>query len=392
MTDANLRHEVNMAFTRYLNQARVLDLVNAFTEAGLVKDEVLDALLAALPPGYAAVLPQGGAPLSRLMVTLNDLNRTERLIDGTVPLGTWLRSAAVYTAGKPGPLAAVNSALAEVSRWTAGAALPRGLAADLRGKNERIMGTNDLLPFEFLRRGAEAGRSVARLRVTRHDGGRPTTAGGMPVRHLGTGWLLSRSLVITNHHVVNARNDGEPDAPPQDLELQARSVEVQLDYEAAGAETSTCRVTALEAFAPLGGPLDYAILRLEHPVDRQPLPVVAAPLRLPAGSDGYPSVNIIQHPQGDPKMVACRNNLVTHVDGAQLWYFTDTMSGSSGAPVCNDQWRVVALHKKWDYLQGVTYRGREAAWANQGTQMFAIVEHLRASGKAALLAEMGLGC
>lgn len=376
---------------QYLDHGRILEIESAFTEAGLVKNEVIDGLLANLYPAYVASLPGEGSPISRIKRILADLNRTERLIDGTVPLSVWLGDAVSYAGGKPGPLDVISRALADVSRRAAGTAPQPGFRDKLPGKSERIVGTNDLLPFDFLRRGAEAGRAVARLTVTRYDNGRPAVSNGILVRSLGTGWLLSPDLLITNHHVVNAREDGELDATADDLALQAKSIEVQFDYEAVGSSAPPHRVVALEAFAPFAGPLDYAILRLASAVDRKPLTITTAPLSL-SSPDSYPSVNIIQHPQGNPKMVACRNNLVTRADGTQLWYFTDTMNGSSGSPVLDDRWVVVALHKKWDYLQGVTYQGRDAAWANQGTQMFAIVDHLRTSSRADLLKELGRAC
>ena len=55
-------------------------------------------------------------------------------------------------------------------------------------------------------------------------------------------------------------------------------------------------------------------------------------------------LNIIQHPNGEPKQVAVRENrLVARLDSF-LHYETDTAPGSSGSPVFNDQWEVVALH------------------------------------------------
>ena len=55
-------------------------------------------------------------------------------------------------------------------------------------------------------------------------------------------------------------------------------------------------------------------------------------------------VTIVQHPRGEKKQVALRENRI--VDGVQrfLHYTADTEPGSSGSPVFNDQWEVVALH------------------------------------------------
>jgi hypothetical protein len=350
---------------------------------------VIDGLLANLPQDYVVTLPTDALPLSRFKRTLADLNRTERLVDGTVPLSVWLSDAVSYAGGKPALLDAINRALADVSRRATGAALAP--AAGVQDRNERIVGTNDLLPFDFLRRGDEAGRAVARICVPRYEGGRPVISNGAPVRYLGTCWLLAPDLVITNHHVVNARREGEPDAPAADLALQVQAAEVQFDYDGALGASSLHKVARIESFAPRGGPLDYAVLRLAHAVDRKPLSVRGTPLTLPASREPCPSVNILQHPEGRPKMIACRNNLVTRVEGAQVWYFTDTLSGSSGSPVLDDGWVVVALHKCWDYLRGVTYQGRETAWANQGTQMFAILDHLRQSAREDIVSKISLG-
>ena len=56
------------------------------------------------------------------------------------------------------------------------------------------------------------------------------------------------------------------------------------------------------------------------------------------------NVNVIQHPGGILKMIAVRNNLLTHRTDRTLLYETDTLKGSSGAPVFNDSWEVIALH------------------------------------------------
>jgi len=63
-------------------------------------------------------------------------------------------------------------------------------------------------------------------------------------------------------------------------------------------------------------------------------------------------VNVVQHPGGRVKQIAIRNNRLLDLpgesDGEKLdpyfLYEADTEKGSSGSPVFNDQWEVVALH------------------------------------------------
>nr|WP_314464307.1 DUF1353 domain-containing protein [uncultured Novosphingobium sp.] len=55
-------------------------------------------------------------------------------------------------------------------------------------------------------------------------------------------------------------------------------------------------------------------------------------------------VNIVQHPRGGFKQFVTRNNEVVDVLDNYLHYVTDTEPGSSGSPVFNDQWEMVALH------------------------------------------------
>lgn len=55
-------------------------------------------------------------------------------------------------------------------------------------------------------------------------------------------------------------------------------------------------------------------------------------------------VTIVQHPGGQKKQVALRDNRIVDVFDAFLHYAADTELGSSGSPVFNDQWELVALH------------------------------------------------
>lgn len=376
--------------TAYLDIDQLHAIVGAMADAAMVNNSTLDALLLNIDARYASSLPEGrGGGMDRVLTTLDRLNTTGQLSSGTVPFVIWLKNAAFRAVGNPALQNILNQAIARVSAQASGSAVGPEIKAKLPQKNERIVLQNDLLPFRFLRRGAENGAAVARLVVTRLNDG-ATALGGddRPQRSIGTGWLLTHDLLITNHHVVNARSTGEPDASAADLAAQARGIAVEFDYDAPEAAITAAKIGALEAFSPAAGPLDYAILRLTSPVARTPLTLATTAMTTPVAPATYPSVNIIQHPEGRPKEVACRNNTVFRAEGVDLWYFTDTMAGSSGSPVFDDCWKVVALHKKWDYVNGVAYQGKDTAWANVGTQIFAILDDLTRTGKGALRAEI----
>jgi endonuclease G len=55
-------------------------------------------------------------------------------------------------------------------------------------------------------------------------------------------------------------------------------------------------------------------------------------------------VTIIQHPRGEKKQIALRENRIVDIPGQFLHYTADTEPGSSGSLAFNDQWEPVALH------------------------------------------------
>ena len=242
--------------------------------------------------------------------------------------------------------------------------------------SEKIIGTDDMVDIGFLTDGLAVARSVALISVPRFEGGTPVMTGYGPAVYKGTAWLIAPGLAITNHHVVNARRDNEADAAVADLGLQARQASLRLDFDAPKADGTLIAVTRLVAWSPRGGDgLDYALLAVE-PASGRPVPRLAAD-RVKVGATDRPSVNIVQHPRAEHKRVAFRNNLVSGADETVVRYFTDTDGGSSGSPVCDEQWRVVALHRGARQANGVQYLGKDTAWVNFGTQIQAILAHVR---------------
>ena len=62
------------------------------------------------------------------------------------------------------------------------------------------------------------------------------------------------------------------------------------------------------------------------------------------GDEDVELLNIIHHPEGDYKQLSIRENKFKKILPTTVWYESDTAPGSSGSPVFNDQWQVVALH------------------------------------------------
>jgi V8-like Glu-specific endopeptidase len=92
--------------------------------------------------------------------------------------------------------------------------------------------------------------------------------------------------------------------------------------------------------------------------------------------DAY--VNIIQHPGGGPKQIGLYHNTVAYVGEGRVQYLTDTLPGSSGAPVFDGSWNVVALHHSGGMLRepgtkNVVYR-------NEGIAVNTVIDDLRNAG------------
>jgi V8-like Glu-specific endopeptidase len=87
-------------------------------------------------------------------------------------------------------------------------------------------------------------------------------------------------------------------------------------------------------------------------------------------------VCIIQHPGGQTKKVALQHNLVRDVDTEKIQYWTDTDLGSSGSPVFDDRWDVVALH----HFSVPAPQGDRVGVRNQGRRIDRIVERMVARG------------
>jgi V8-like Glu-specific endopeptidase len=185
---------------------------------------------------------------------------------------------------------------------------------------EKIIGENTLRPVAFLQRGIEVARSVSYVRVR--------TAQKW---WSGTGFLISQDLLLTNNHVLPSS------------ELLADTIfrfNYEENFQGQAQVTEEYRAKPNGVFHT-NQELDFTLIQLEGKPGRKwgCLPLI------PRNISREERVNIIQHPLGQPKQVSLQNNFVQYVGNDVVQYITSTLEGSSGSPVLNDVWEVVALHR-----------------------------------------------
>lgn len=328
------------------------------------------AIIGGLPLWLKSNLPGGqAAPRTGALLDLAQLSTIERLSDGSVPLKTFLQEV-LFLSGTDVAADPIRRKLAEIEAQATGAPpISVGPPGEVQ---EKYVTRTAMVSRGFLAGALETAKAVAKLSVGRVENRQVVTREGSPVIYVGTGWLIGAGLMITNHHVINARSQGEPPATQPDFEAQLAGTVARFDYDEeslAGIETAAGELVAADPA------LDYALFRIAS--SRTPIRLADSAM-LDVVPGGAVAVNIIQHPDGHAKKWGVRNNLISAATATELRYFTDTLNGSSGSPVLNDEWKAVALHRGSKFVTGVQFQGRSVAYVNVGTQMAAIRDHLAA--------------
>ncbi|HEY0453972.1 DNA/RNA non-specific endonuclease [Actinophytocola sp.] len=220
---------------------------------------------------------------------------------------------------------------------------------------ERIILTDDLLGVGYLEGGVAAARAVGRV-VIRDEDGR--------VAGYGTGSLVSPELLLTNHHVLpdaavagRSRIEFDFQDGPDGRPLQTSELALDPDRFFQNDQTLDFALVAVRAT-----PGELARFGFNRLVEAEGKAIVGD------------FVTIVQHPGGEKKQIALRENRVVDVLDRFLHYETDTEPGSSGSPVFNDQWEVVALHHA---AVPAPEHGELGGWLNEGLRVSRLLAHLR---------------
>ena len=291
---------------------------------------------------------------------------------------------------------ASNAQIEETTARAETAAIIGDLAVDpapvgqpVPGVLERIIDGNELSNINYLALGLVAARSVGRI-VVRRDGIKIGNA---------TGFLTAPGVLLTNQHVFpdietvtgsTVQFRYEVDALGEDLE----PIEFQflLDPAPLIDERHDLAVVAVAPTAADGTPIDrFGWLHLDP---------------APRKSDPDEFLTIVQHPRGQRKQICIRENrLLKYVDDLHVTYTSDTVPGSSGSPVFNNRWDVVALHHSgvprttvvdgqtlWVKVDGTTMEPpADGAIREEFDLQWLCNEGVRVSAIAAMLTALGAG-
>jgi hypothetical protein len=343
-------------------------------------NQLLDALMQV--PGIeeratrTALLTGIDVPLNRADNQFVDLTNVISQLDGLGRLANGERPVVILAqnAGRMARGTELGQRLEAIEREIEKAYGEEPLMADVPATPEALVfgGPGEWVTSAFIEQAILVGTRVARIRVPRIAQGREENAVGA----LGTGWLIGPRLLLTNHHVVNARERGEPAAAAADFMAQGKHTVAWFDYYVEGRDSVEIAVIDVVSSSP---DLDYALLSLaENDVIDKRAPI-ALPQKRPNLERGT-RLNIVQCPSGGPVRFAIRNNFfVGHGrQPFQIRYLTDTVQGSSGSPVMDDNWQVVAMHHGAQRVDPELYRGepgleRVVKFHNQGIDIQTII-------------------
>lgn len=215
---------------------------------------------------------------------------------------------------------------------------------DEQGLQRVINSEENLLDFHLLTEAMYSGQAVCQIENR--------LGANVKKKAIGTAFLIGPDLLLTAQHVVKSQK-------------HLPEIVARFGYRTHSNGVSWGHTVDFQPdfyFSSDYSLLDYALLRLKD----QPLKHIAAgssaarlshqDLLMEGKHRGYlvlaehfikdqDRLPIIQHPDGEPmKVVLAQNHAVTDMVATRVRYTTDTLGGSSGSPVFNENWEVVALH------------------------------------------------
>lgn len=174
---------------------------------------------------------------------------------------------------------------------------------------------SNFLDIAFLEKALKAQKSVCKIKVGNKS---------------GTGFLVSRNgIVLTNNHVIN-----------NEKLLENTKLIFNYQKNILGQNKQTFEYDLDITYFKTNEKLDYTLVKIKNFQDILKWGV----LRLTKNINIDDKVYIIQHPKGGDKKITMANNRVTEIKEPYIRYSVDTLEGSSGSPILNENFEVIGLH------------------------------------------------
>lgn len=191
------------------------------------------------------------------------------------------------------------------------------------------MGQSTMLPVSFLAKGVQRSKAVGKVEIKV----------GSSSLSVGTGFLfkiegIEELFFITNYHVINDKKQ---------IPKTRIIFDYELDIDGNSIPSKSFKINeAGPWYCSAVHEYDATIFKLVD--EKKELEAYGYIELKDVEIEKSSFVNIIQHPGGQMKQISLYHNIVTNTTDRVVQYLTDTLKGSSGSPVFNSDWEVVALH------------------------------------------------
>ncbi len=211
---------------------------------------------------------------------------------------------------------------------------------------EKVIKRDNLRSINWLSKGIKAAKSVCKVHAKN----------GV----LGTGFLVEGGYLFTNNHVIGSAS-------------MAQYAQVEFGYDSLEGTSVYYNLDHKDFFT--SKKLDYTRVKIKEDSHSTPLSDWGTLPIVPSLPKQHEALTIIQHPDGRPKEFDVSDGKNSTWD-YRLHYEVTTEPGSSGSPVFDINWNVIALHHAGGMIQVDAEKTRK--YVNEGILFEYILKDLEA--------------